>query len=155
MTSWPTSTGKIAELQQRVTALSECETTSGHPAGARHQLAAGSDRPAPRSSVRSMIMSTVTRTYLVDDINGSTDDVATIQFSLDNTSYEIDLDAANQERLRDQLAKYLVAAAIAARPQTTTRTASRKARAEAKAIPAGRGTGTDPGRPGLGQDRRL
>ena len=60
-----------------------------------------------------MIMATVTRTYLVDDLNGSTEDVSTVQFSLDKTNYEIDLDATNQARLRDKLAKYLIAAAIA------------------------------------------
>jgi hypothetical protein len=52
-----------------------------------------------------VIMATVTRTFLVDDLNGSTEDVATIQFNLDGTSYKIDLSATNQERLRDKLAK--------------------------------------------------
>ena len=55
-------------------------------------------------------MATVTRTFLVDDLNGSTEDVATIQFNLDGTSYEIDLSATNQERLREKLAKFLDAA---------------------------------------------
>ena len=36
-------------------------------------------------------MATVARTFLVDDLNGSTEDDATIQFNLDGTSYEIDL----------------------------------------------------------------
>jgi hypothetical protein len=82
-----------------------------------------------------MIMATVTRTYLIDDLNGSTEDVSAIQFSLDRTDYEIDLDATNQARLRDNLAKYLIAAAIAAQPRRSTR---RPPRGEVKAIPAGR-----------------
>ncbi len=41
-------------------------------------------------------------------------------------------------RLRDELAKCLIAAAIASRPPRTTRTGSRQARVEVKAIPAGK-----------------
>lgn len=37
----------------------------------------------------------------VDDLDGSSsDDVTTVQFALDGVSYEIDLNAANAERLR-------------------------------------------------------
>jgi hypothetical protein len=36
-------------------------------------------------------MATVTRTFLVDDLDGSTEDVQNIQFSLDGTNFEIDL----------------------------------------------------------------
>jgi hypothetical protein len=79
-----------------------------------------------------MIMATVTRTFLVDDLNGSTDDVTTVQFHLDKTNYEIDLSAANQERLRDKLTKFLDAATPVKppRPSRTKRTV--------KSLPAGR-----------------
>jgi hypothetical protein len=52
-----------------------------------------------------MIMATVTRTVLVNDLNGSTDDVSTVQFTLDRTHYEIELSADNQARLQDKLAR--------------------------------------------------
>jgi hypothetical protein len=80
-----------------------------------------------------MIMATVTRTFLVDDLNGSTDEVSTVQFHLDKTSYEIDLTAANEARLRDKLARFLDAATPAAPPRTPSRT-----RRTVKSIPAGR-----------------
>jgi hypothetical protein len=80
-----------------------------------------------------MIMATVTRTFLVDDLNGSTDDVSTIQFHLDKTNYEIDLTATNEARLRDKLARFLDAATPAAPPRTPPRT-----KRTVKSIPAGR-----------------
>ena len=55
-------------------------------------------------------MATVTTTFLVDDIDGSTDDVETIVFELDKTKYEIDLSADNAARLRSKLAKFIDAA---------------------------------------------
>lgn len=66
-------------------------------------------------------MATVTRTYLVDDLDGSEDDVSSVSISLDKKDYEIDLSAANQARLRDKLAKF-VDAATALRPQRARRT---------------------------------
>lgn len=56
-------------------------------------------------------MATVTTTYLVDDLDGNTENVQTIQFSLDRHDWEIDLSAENAARLRDKLAKYIGAAA--------------------------------------------
>jgi hypothetical protein len=50
-------------------------------------------------------MATVTRTFLVDDLDGSTEDVENVQISLDGTNFEIDLSAANAARLREKLAK--------------------------------------------------
>ena len=67
------------------------------PDEATERPAGGCLPAASVSSVRFMIMATVTRTFLVDDLNGSTDDVSTVQFHLDKTSYEIDLTATNQE----------------------------------------------------------
>jgi hypothetical protein len=52
-------------------------------------------------------MATVTRTFMVDDIDGSQDDVGTVQFALDNVSYEIDLSTANAARLREGLARFV------------------------------------------------
>jgi hypothetical protein len=55
-------------------------------------------------------MALITRTYLVDDIDGSEDDVSRITFMLDRKDYEIDLSAANTERLRGTLEKFVAAA---------------------------------------------
>lgn len=65
-------------------------------------------------------MALITRTYLADDLDGSEDDVSRVTFNLDGTDYEIDLSAANAERLRGQLAKFVDAASpvkpVKARP---------------------------------------
>lgn len=55
-------------------------------------------------------MATVTRTYLVDDLDGSTEDVENVLLALDGTSYEIDLSAANADKLRSKLARFVDAA---------------------------------------------
>jgi hypothetical protein len=52
-------------------------------------------------------MVTVTRTVLVDDLDGSQDDVHTVRFSLDGTDFEIDLTADNEARLRDKLDRFV------------------------------------------------
>jgi hypothetical protein len=52
-------------------------------------------------------MTTVTRTYLVDDLDGSQDDVENVLLALDGTNYEIDLSASNAARLRDKLARFV------------------------------------------------
>jgi hypothetical protein len=54
-------------------------------------------------------MALVTRTYQVDDLDGSEEDVSTVQFNLDGTNFEIDLSAANAERLRQKLSKFVTA----------------------------------------------
>lgn len=72
-------------------------------------------------------MATVTRTYLVDDLNGSDVDVQTVAFSLDGTDYEIDLDPANADRLRDALARFLENATQSrSRPAKKSQTRSRR-----------------------------
>lgn len=64
--------------------------------------------PCRRMHPRSIeLMTTVTRTFMVDDIDGSQDDVGTVQIALDHVSYEIDLSAANAERLREKLARFV------------------------------------------------
>ena len=73
-------------------------------------------------------MATVTRTYLIDDLDGSEDDVSSVSISLDKKDYEIDLSAANQARLRDNLARFIDAAtAIRPRRAPTARRTVRSA----------------------------
>jgi hypothetical protein len=62
-------------------------------------------------------MATVTRTFMTDDLDGSDDDVSTVQFALDGTSFEIDLSAANEERLREKLARFVDAASPVKQPK--------------------------------------
>ncbi|GGM10239.1 histone-like nucleoid-structuring protein Lsr2 [Nakamurella endophytica] len=52
-------------------------------------------------------MAAVTHTHLVDDLDGATDDVATVRFALDGRDYEIDLSKGNQQLLRKELDPYL------------------------------------------------
>ena len=56
-----------------------------------------------------MNMATVTRTYMVDDLDGSTQDVENVQFSIDGLTFEIDLSAENAARLRDKLERFIEA----------------------------------------------
>jgi hypothetical protein len=74
-------------------------------------------------------MATVTKTYLVDDIDGSTDGVETVQFNAEGTNYEIDLSAENAARLREKLARFVDAASTvkAPTPGATRRGARTKA----------------------------
>lgn len=76
-------------------------------------------------------MALITRVFLVDDIDGSQDDVTTVQFALDGHNYEIDLSAGNDERLREKLAKYVEAATVVR--SAGTRPARRSAPAAAAA----------------------
>ena len=55
-------------------------------------------------------MALITRVYMVDDLDGSEDDVSTVTFNLDGKNYEIDLSAANAEKLRGKLSKFTDAA---------------------------------------------
>jgi Lsr2 len=49
------------------------------------------------------------QTLFIDDLDGSEAD-GTIRFGLDGTDYEIDLNAAHAQELRDALARYVTAA---------------------------------------------
>lgn len=71
-------------------------------------------------AVQSALMPTVTRTYLLDDLDGSEGQVSTVAFGLDNKEYEIDLSAANQAPLREKLESF-VAAAQEIKPQRLQR----------------------------------
>ncbi|HZX99109.1 MAG TPA: Lsr2 family protein [Dermatophilaceae bacterium] len=55
-------------------------------------------------------MATITRTYLIDDLDESEEDVENVLLGLDGTNYEIDLSAANAGRLREKLARFIDAA---------------------------------------------
>ena len=68
-------------------------------------------------------MATITKTFTVDDIDGSQNDVSTVQIALDNVSYEIDLSADNAARLREQLARF-----VENGKKVTTRPPDRKAK---------------------------
>ena len=61
-------------------------------------------------------MSTVTRTYLVDDLDGSEREVTKVCFQLDRQMFEIDLSPTSEARLRNKLAKFIDAATVV-RPQ--------------------------------------
>ena len=54
-------------------------------------------------------MATRTVTTMVDDIDGSTDDVVTCAFGLGDSLFEIDLNAAHREELESALAKFVAA----------------------------------------------
>jgi len=56
-----------------------------------------------------LYLATVTRTYTVDDLDGSTEDVENVQFSLDGHNFEIDLSAENAARLREKLERFIEA----------------------------------------------
>jgi nucleoid-associated protein Lsr2 len=75
-------------------------------------------------------MATVTRTFMVDDIDGSQEDVDTVQIALDNVSYEIDLSAPNAARLREKLDRF-----VENGKKVTTRPLGRKA-TRGRAVPS-------------------
>ncbi|PPK66393.1 Lsr2 family protein [Actinokineospora auranticolor] len=56
-------------------------------------------------------MAQKTIVQLYDDLDGSTsDDIRSVEFSLDGVQYEIDLTETNAQRLRDELADFVAAA---------------------------------------------
>jgi hypothetical protein len=83
-------------------------------------------------------MATVTRTYLVDDLDGSQEDVENVLLALDGTNYEIDLSASNAGKLRDKLERFVAAASpakTASKSAPTRRGPGGKAATSAKAAP--------------------
>lgn len=54
-------------------------------------------------------MATHTITTYTDDLDGSSEDVRTLRFSVDSAYYEIDLSEANAEALHEALKKYTAA----------------------------------------------
>lgn len=84
---------------------------------------------AVSTTERGSKMSQATQIYLVDDVDGSETDVATVRFSLDGTNYEIDLNAAHAADLRTTLEPFVVhARRIARNGQPRTRSLSARAR---------------------------
>jgi Lsr2 len=79
-------------------------------------------------------MATVTRTYLVDDLDESEEDVENVLFALDGTNYEIDLSAANAGRLREKLARFIDAASAV----KVSKSAPAKRGTKGKAVPSNR-----------------
>jgi hypothetical protein len=72
-------------------------------------------------------MATHTVTTLVDDIDGSTDDVVTCAFGLGDSHFEIDLNPAHREELESILAKFVDAAReVSSRGDTRQRARRRK-----------------------------
>jgi len=70
---------------------------------------------------------TVTRTYLVDDLDGSTEAVTTVQFNADGTNLEVDLSAPNAARLREKLARFVDAATPVKPPKAAPKRAAKSA----------------------------
>lgn len=62
-------------------------------------------------------MARTVQIHLLDDLDGSPAD-ETVRFSLDTTSYVIDLSTAHSDQLRKALAKYIVAGRRASRGAT-------------------------------------
>ncbi|MGS0688826.1 histone-like nucleoid-structuring protein Lsr2 [Nakamurella sp. GG22] len=84
-------------------------------------------------------MVTQTQVTVVDDIDGSTDDVITCAFGLGPNQYEIDLSAENREELENVLAKFIDAARLvqggkrARRKSSTSTRTDRQHTAEVRA----------------------
>ncbi len=72
-------------------------------------------------------MALITRVYLVDDLDGSEDDVTTVHFALDGRDFEIDLSARNDERLREKLARFVDAATPVKSPKASSAKRTAKA----------------------------
>lgn len=65
-------------------------------------------------------MATRTVTTYTDDLDGSTEDVRTVRFSMDSAHYEIDLSEAHAEELIEALKKYTAAGRRISAPQAAS-----------------------------------
>jgi len=83
-------------------------------------------------------MGSVSRTYLVDDLDGSTEDVSTVLFSLDKKDFEIDLSAANEARLREKLERFVEAGTEVKPKRVTDKPNPHRGGKAAKSAPVGR-----------------
>src|SRR5690625_7292081 len=87
---------------------------------------------------------------LIDDLDGESEAAETVEFALDGVGYEIDLTAANAERLRDQMAEWVGAARKTGgrrRPGTRRAPGGNSETADGRAwAPAHGGPGAYPGR---------
>ena len=93
-------------------------------------------------------MATVTRTVLIDDLDGS-EASETVEIAIDKQSYEIDLSPANAERLREKLSKFVDAASPVKGSRIVTAKRVRKIGSD-RVQQAGR-----PGNQGVGDEGRL
>jgi Lsr2 len=73
------------------------------------------------------------QTLFIDDLDGSEAE-GTVRFGLDGTEYEIDLNAAHAQALRDALARYVHAARRAGGSTRRPSRGGRKALAKAQGI---------------------
>lgn len=64
-------------------------------------------------------MATRTITTYTDDLDGSTEDVRTVRFSVDSAHYEIDLSEAHAEELIETLKRYTAAGRRISAPQAS------------------------------------
>lgn len=62
-------------------------------------------------------MATRTITTYIDDLDGSTEDVRTVRFSVDSAHYDIDLSEAHADELTEALRKYTAAGRRISAPQ--------------------------------------
>ncbi len=75
------------------------------------------------------------KTIRIDDIDGSTDEVHTVQFALGKDTWEIDLSRHNQDRLTDALTEYIAhARRVRKIPKRATNSGSNDGAARRKAI---------------------
>lgn len=93
-------------------------------------------------------MATVEKIRLVDDLSGGEAD-ETVAFGVDGTRFEIDLNSANAERLRTELAPYLAVA----RPGDMT--SARRAPARDSSTPSSRRRENGTGATGRERNRAL
>ena len=77
----------------------------------------------------------MTRTVLVDDLDGSQEGVHTVRFSLDGNDFEIDLSADNEARLRDKLTRFVENATPVRAPRARGRSGGRVSRTPAVSDP--------------------
>lgn len=81
-------------------------------------------------------MATRTVTTLVDDIDGSTEDVVTCAFGLGDSHFEIDLNPDHREELESALGKFVAAARLVRgeKPAKQRRSVDRTDRDESHAV---------------------
>jgi hypothetical protein len=93
-------------------------------------------------------MAQVTEVRLVDDLDGGDADES-VDFTVDNKRYQMDLSEKNAARLREILAPFIAAAR---RPNGATTTRTRRSTTAAR--PFQRGCGNR-GHPGMGKRERI
>lgn len=81
-------------------------------------------------------MASKTVTTMVDDIDGSTEDVVTCAFGLGDSHFEIDLSAAHREELENALDKFIAASRpVGGAKRTSHRRPAKQARTDRNQTP--------------------